>query len=329
MTDDRQAFLAQRAEGLGSSDSPAILGLSPWAGPLSVYLSKTGEVPDEQSLPMWLGLVLQRSVGDLFAARTGKRIRAANIQYKHPVWDFIRCHLDFTVIGEQADLECKTARSTDGWGEEGSGDIPPVYWVQVQHQMAVRGRAYTYVAVLFGHYDFRWYLVERDEDFIRRLCAALVEFWEKHIVPRVPPPLDGSDEATKLLNRRYPRDTEPALPATPEQAALVAQLVVARNAVMDAKALDKKLTQQVKDMIGTHAGLSGPGFDIIWRKGKPSSKIKWREVAREIEPFVPEGEYQAAIDHNTEEKEGTRPFRLKADGLKAEQEEESSDGEQQ
>jgi putative phage-type endonuclease len=315
MTDERTDFLARRREGLGSTDSAAILGLDPYSGALSVYLNKVGEDVDrEATLPMWLGLQLQRTVGELFVARTGKRIRAANIQYKHPVFPFIRAHLDFRVVGEGAILEAKTTHVKEGWGEEGSDVVPIRVWCQVQHQMMVTGLGLTYVGALFGHYDFRYYEIARDEGFIADLTPALVEFWEQHVVPRIPPAVDGSEGATAYIKRKHPRDTEPAIPATPEQALIVEELIRVRQELKLASVRDQEMTNRVADLIGEHGGLIGPGWSISYRKGKPRHITKWKEVVADLAPFVPEGDYQATVDKHTEEQEGTRPFLLQITG---------------
>ena len=39
----REDWLQERRRGIGGSEAAAILGLSPWATPLDVYLDKIGE----------------------------------------------------------------------------------------------------------------------------------------------------------------------------------------------------------------------------------------------------------------------------------------------
>ena len=41
----RSEWLGIRRKGIGGSDAAKVLGLSKWAGPLTVFLDKTGQLP--------------------------------------------------------------------------------------------------------------------------------------------------------------------------------------------------------------------------------------------------------------------------------------------
>ncbi len=314
MSDDEDIFEKERAAGLGSTDSAAILGKSPWASAFTVYQEKTGQMPAREStLPMYLGLKLERTIAELFTARTGKKVRMSNIQHSHPVWPFIKSHVDFRVVGEPAVLELKTARSLDGWGEDGSSDIPVHYWIQVQHQLLVLGMPYAYLAALFGHFDFRTYTIARDFDFTEKLAAVLVEFWEQHVKAGIAPELDGSDAASSFIRQRYPADTEPALPATPEQSQLVEQLLAARGERMASEARENALANQVKELIGEHGGLVGAGWQISWKKSKPTMVTDWHAIADGLASTVGQETLAHYVKAHTVEREGSRPFIIKTE----------------
>jgi hypothetical protein len=44
---DRASWLAARGKGIGGSDVAAILGLSPWNAPLSLWMKKVGAIPSD------------------------------------------------------------------------------------------------------------------------------------------------------------------------------------------------------------------------------------------------------------------------------------------
>jgi len=320
-------FQLDRQAGLGSTDSAAILGRSPWAGAFSVYQDKVGEAPPrDPSLPMWLGLALESTIADLFRARTGKKVRRSHVVHKHSTFDYVRCHIDCRVVGEPAVVELKTAHSTDGWGEDGSDRIPIQYWIQVQHQMLVLDQPYAYVAALFGHYDFRTYTIQRDHEFTDGLLAALVEFWEGHVVPRVPPPLDGSDAATGAVRRRWPVDSQPAIPPTPEQAERVEELIRIKVKIAAAEKEYAAIRNVLMDQLGAAAGLAGPDWFVSFKKNKPSEETAWKEVAADLEQLCIQlasedtigeeyvtGRIAEIVAKHTEVKEGNRPFTLRVD----------------
>src|ERR1051326_5820962 len=203
--DEFETFLDARRQGIGATDAPAILGQSPWASAHDVWMDKV-EPPnledDNPSLPMWLGQQIQGTVAALYTVRTGIRLRAVRKQKIHPVYNWQRCHLDYAELGKPTHLlECKTTSNWDAFGPQGSQDVPVHYWIQCQHEMAVTGAELTTLAVLFGLRDFRWYDLPRDDEFITRMTAAEEEFWSLYVVPRTPPPIDGSAGALRYLRR--------------------------------------------------------------------------------------------------------------------------------
>ena len=63
---------ADRRAGLGASDAPAALGLSPWKTPLELFLEKTGRAaPVEEKLSMRIGRALEPVVLRAFVDETG------------------------------------------------------------------------------------------------------------------------------------------------------------------------------------------------------------------------------------------------------------------
>jgi putative phage-type endonuclease len=280
--DEAEAFAERHRQGIGSTDAAAILGLSPWRTAYDVWAEKVGEAePVEPSLPMYLGLRLQDTVADLFTFRTGIRVRADRRQHRHRQRSWQVAHLDFRVWGEPTTIvEAKTAYSTDGWGEDGSSEIPIHYWCQVQHQMAVTGATLVHVATLFGHRDFRTFPIPRDDEFVVRLTDAEEEFWTRYIATGEAPPADHSEAARRFLAKRYPRDDGLIIPATPGQAELADQYR-ASVAVTDAaiKARDT-LKNRLIEVIGPNAGLRGGDFEITYRNVKAGDPVtNWRVVA--------------------------------------------------
>ena len=142
---DRQAWLAIRQRGIGSSDAAAAVGLSPYKSPLTLWLEKTGrQLPEDVSgkeAVRW-GTVLEPVLARVYAERTGRRVRRVNAVLQHPGHAFMLANLDREVVGEAAGpgvLEIKTAgwHSAPQW-EDG---IPVACQCQVLHQLAVTGHA--------------------------------------------------------------------------------------------------------------------------------------------------------------------------------------------
>jgi len=155
----REQWLAIRKLGLGSSDAAVAVGLSPYKCPLSLWLEKTGrKEPDDIShkeAVLW-GIELEPVLAQVYAKRTGNRVRRVNAVLQHPEHLFMLANLDREVVGHPDGpgiLEIKTAsyHSAPQW-EEG---VPVAYQCQVLHQLAVTGHAWAEVAVLIGGQDFQ------------------------------------------------------------------------------------------------------------------------------------------------------------------------------
>ena len=208
---DRAKWLEARRSGIGGSDAPAILGLSRFGSPLSVYASKLGAVPDEDQeseLLAW-GRFVEGPMMQRFTEETG---RAADL-FGQLVRNIERPWLMATPDGLQRDpnrdgelglVECKfTVYRVSDWAD----GVPAHVNAQVQHSLAATGLTYASVLVLLHGYQFRWADVERDDAFIDGvLLPELAEFWRR-VESREPPAPDASEATRKALAALYPEDT--------------------------------------------------------------------------------------------------------------------------
>ena len=288
--DERKSFLEARASGIGATDTPKILGLSKWGSPLSVYEEKVNPPAERQmSLPAWLGLKLQNTVGELYTEATGHRLRADNRHHRHPLHDWMVCHLDFRVLGHPEILvECKTRRSMDGYGEDGSAIIPPDVWAQVQHEMAVTGADVAHVAVLFGHFSYRTFIIQRDKEFIAALIPKLEAFWFDHVVARVPPEVSGHPADGDIVRSRHPEHDDSLIPATPEQERFIEAYGLAQYNVQQAERAKAEAANRLIDIIKDKAGIVGAAGTVTYRKPKDSTKVAWQQIAAALRGAIDE-----------------------------------------
>ena len=199
-----EEWLRYRKSGIGGSDAGAVCGLNPYRSPMSVYIDKTEdfpEAPDNEAMRQ--GRDLEQYVAERFCQETGKRVRRANAIYYSPDHPFMTANLDRLVIGENAGLECKTASaySADKWED---GHIPESYEVQCHHYMAVTGAQAWYIACVILGKQFICHRIDRDEGMIHMLTGIEKDFWNNHIVPRIPPGPDGSKACDEILRKYYP-----------------------------------------------------------------------------------------------------------------------------
>ncbi|HEY6568569.1 MAG TPA: YqaJ viral recombinase family protein [Actinomycetota bacterium] len=279
--DARREFVEQQASGLGATDAAKILGLSRWGTPLTVYNRIVhGDTGGQMSLSAWLGLKLERVVGEMYTTKTGQALRVDNKHHRRPGYDWQVAHLDFRARGNPKLLvECKTRAYATGYGEDGTGEIPADVYVQVQHEMAVTGAERCDVAVLIGHHTFNVYPIPRADDFIDKMTERLEAFWLGNIVAKVPPLPTGHDMDSDYVKRKHPDHDDLLKPATPEQILLANRLRVARDTVKEAETQRSEVENLLKDIIGDAAGLTGPFGEITWKKSRDSESVDWEQVA--------------------------------------------------
>lgn len=205
----REEWLELRRGTIGGSDAAAIVGLSSWESPLSVYMNKKGLTPDkEDTLAMWLGRELEETVAKLFCIEmekrgTPKKVRRRNSMIYNMDYPFAHANVDRWIVGENAGLECKTTSELN-LKRIKNGEYPPYYYCQCVHYMAVTGAKKWYLAVLVGNKEFHVFTIERDEEEIKALMDAERAFSENHLVPSIMPEAIGTDADDAALKAAYP-----------------------------------------------------------------------------------------------------------------------------
>jgi len=276
----REDWLEYRKRGIGGSDAAAVLGVSRFKSPFAVYCDKTMDLPDVSSPVMEMGTRLEEYVAELFSRESGLKVARRNRTYTSKEHPCMLANIDRWVVGDKAGLECKTTTkySWHGWDE---GDVPPEYYWQCMHYMAVLGLDHWYLAVLFrDNGEFRWYRMERDEALVKQLIAEEEAFWER-VLKRDPPPASGLDSETELINDLYPAEK-----VSPDTADLsgIATMVQSRadldREIKERKKVLDSLDQEIKRVMGeTQEAISGR-YIVSWKPAQRTS-VDSKKLLRE------------------------------------------------
>jgi putative phage-type endonuclease len=204
--------LEERKRFIGSSDMPAILGISPWATPADVWLQKTGRLetkPDDPTEAMEIGNMVEAPLLGWCAEKIGKPlVHGYRIIHRNGI---MAANLDGAVLnvvdGVIEHAEAKSSSKSEGWGEPGTADIPEHYLVQIAQQFACAPTsAVCHVPVLMTGFRPQrlLYGVERGTaaDIIQACEEFAVCWWEKHVVKDTPPEAAPSLALSKLIRRR-------------------------------------------------------------------------------------------------------------------------------
>jgi len=228
-TTNEADWLAARRKGISASEIAVVLGLSPWSSPFALYHQKTGDLPgQEDNMSMAIGRHFEGFVAGRFAERHPELLIAGNGRalYAHPErpWQIATpdrllheggtAYLRFPPV--LAVLECKTDGSFDGWGEDGTDEIPVHYRCQVLWQMDVLGVQTGFVACLFMHRrELRVYELTMDDQAEADLDILRREGWQFYdrLIQGREPDVDWRPATATALKQLYPGVEEIDVPA--------------------------------------------------------------------------------------------------------------------
>jgi len=315
---------------LGGSDIAAILGLSPWATPLSVYARVVSALegryrPEPLTPAQRRGILLESAVLRMYEEETGFVIHEG-CQMIAPK-PFLRASVDAIASnsGNAHVVEVKTAGRSEAakWGEPGTDVIPQQYVFQCTWYggmaLACDGADSAHVAVaclLAG--DLAIYHVPYDAGLYEMLLGAAERFWVDHVVSRKPPPFSEPHADLGAISTLYPKHEGEArhwdsLP-TEEQRA-VAEWLRARKRRQEAEALEKAREAEIRMLLATTPEISGipgelGGRRVTWKQSKSSKVTDWKRVAERLcaEMHVSPSQYDIIVQNNTTTKEGARPL---------------------
>lgn len=288
------AQLGQRKKGIGSSEIAAVCGLSPWDGPLAVWLDKTGRAePKPSDDRMDMGGELE----PIICKRALKRLDLPEAIYgetrAHPDHPWALATPDWIVRKPLRLIETKSIgwRMMHHWSEDAEDDrgVPDYYNCQVQWQLLVWDVDVAHVAAWIGGRDLRVYTIQRDREVGQALLEIADTFWHKHVLADVQPPVDGTLSSDRWLQKRFGRATERKLVADADAEAIVAAFRQAKIAEREAKARSAALANQVKALMGEASALDTSYGTITWKQDR-LGKVRWGDLLRslpreQVDPF--------------------------------------------
>lgn len=287
----RAEWLSVRGGGIGSSDAAAAVGISSYKSPLELWLEKTGRQPAADLAAndaVFWGSTLEHIIANVYAERTGSKVRRLNAVLQHPAYQFMLANLD-RVVSHPEDgngiLEVKTAgfHSAQFW-EDG---VPDGYQCQVLHQLAVTGKEWCDVAVLIGGQDFRVYRIVRDEAKIADLIQREAKFW-LCVVKDIPPPADGSESSGRALASMYPADRGETLDCSDDtdMNKLFSDYWAYRQQREAAAAQEELLKQKLQERMGFATAAVLSAGKITWKKTKDSTATDFKRLSEEHQDWV-------------------------------------------
>jgi len=299
---------------IGGSDAAAILGISRYKSPLSVWAIKTGQTVSDNIddvVAVKLGVKLEQAVAEFFMEDTGKKVEPVTkeyckkagykyIQYPnekdvtilHPKYPFLGANIDRIVIGEDAGFEAKTTNQFKASEWEGE-DMPAEYLLQCIHYMAVTGIKTWYIGVLIGNMYFRWKKIDYSEKIINDVINKEVNFWNNFIVPKIMPMQISSKDST-ILYTLFPQAAPESIIELDDRAQQICEF--RDSALADMKALKGQIdeyTNTLKAMLKTYEVGITKTYKVSWKNQKEhrlDTELLKKEEPGIYERYSPETE---------------------------------------
>lgn len=269
---------ARRITGIGSSDAPAILGMSRYKTPFQLYSEKLGLVPSdrEETEQLRWGNILEEPIAQRYSEETKRSVRnpkphpGAFVIERSKTVDFMIAQIDrYTMraptggpedaLEAEGVLEIKNAHFFMAQDWLDLQEPPSEFQIQLQHQLAVTGAKWGSIACLIGGVKFVWKDLARDDEFIDLLVTKEREFWSM-LQNHVPPRIDGTEKTKAIIGKLHPKDNG----LTIELGVDALELVEEREAL---KADMKKAEERVTQIENTLKLAIGPNTAGAFRDG--------------------------------------------------------------
>lgn len=279
----RDLWLAERRHGIGGSDASTIAGVNRWSSRYELYLDKTGRLPERAvTRRMEVGTRLEPVLRQWFTDEQGITVRRQGL-VRSKANPIMQVSLD-GLTDDGGILEAKFSGLADEWED---GQIPDHAEVQVQHGMAVTGRTHAWVVALIDGWnlDFIIRKIDRDQGLIDTLTALELDFWERHIMRDVVPPIEAAALDT-VKNRWQVGDETLTAAASPNEWNLLRhEYDDASIAMKLAKLRKDTIDAQIRDLIGEATKLSVLGETVATCKNITTRRLDSKRL-RDEQPAV-------------------------------------------
>lgn len=266
-------WLEARKGGIGGSDAAAVLGMSKYSTPITVWQEKVGMVEpadlSENESVHW-GKVLEDVVAREFAERHPdmkvRRLNAMLWSREHP-WMFASVDRVLTdAKGRKGVLEIKTcdARLVDDWAD----DVPDYYVPQPTHYLAVTGFEFFAVAVLIGGNRYVEYFHERDEEDVKALVRCEGEFWRSFVIGGSMPPVTASKADSAALHGMFPDPSDEYLQLLPEDVPEIEEMQQVSERCRELEGRKRELGNRIKERIGEAKGIDTGKHKVSWSRSE-------------------------------------------------------------
>ena len=196
---ERQEWLNWRKQGIGGSDAPVIMGVSPWKTPYQLWQEKALDIcTDIDNSSMKRGRALEEIARVEFSKLIGKTFFPDNLV--HPERSWLRASLDGINDDHTMIVEIKCPNKNDHFVALNK-KVPEKYYPQCQHQLAVTNLPSMYYYSFDGR-EGAVVEVARDQAYITDMLEKEQAFWDL-VVAKTPPQFIEGDTVDKEFDPEW------------------------------------------------------------------------------------------------------------------------------
>lgn len=173
-----------------ASESPIVMGLSPWMTPYQLWKIKTGRAaPQEATAPMKYGTEMEPFARAAYEEKTCLVMQPLVMTSGDYSASLDGITLDGDLIVE---IKCPyKGKSSELWQAVEIGEVPEMYRIQIQHQLLVSGAKLAHLFVFDGD-DGILLTIAPDQVAQQRIKNAWDDF-VNYVATYTPPPLVDGD----------------------------------------------------------------------------------------------------------------------------------------
>lgn len=184
-----EAWLEHRHGLRNASETPAVLGISPWMTPYQLWLLKTGRSQPEVNEAMRRGTAMEPRARVAYEEQTGLVMQPLVLQDGR-----YSASLDGMTLAGDLIVEIKApyrGQASTLWQSVKGGEVPAYYLAQIQHQLMVSGAELAHLWVYDGKQGLLLEVRPDKAEFLRIQTAwnVFAEFLDSD----TPPPLADAD----------------------------------------------------------------------------------------------------------------------------------------
>ncbi len=268
-------WLALRKSIYGASEVSAVLEISPWMTPWSIWTNKLGIAPPvEVTNFMLYGTFMEDGICKWFEHETGLFVVAQQHLAYSKTDSLAGATLDGLIVDSPDSpnpigvYEAKTVSPFEDRWEE----IPAHYQAQGQWQMYVTGQDIAKFVVL-GNRELWIFELKRDQEDIDFIAERVHDFHERYVLTQTPPPTDGKDITLESIGHMWPQSKKGKSIDLSNHKDVIERLLAARRIGAEAKKAENAAKAEIAVLMGDAESAIVDGEEVLTYKTQPDNKF--------------------------------------------------------